>query len=135
MEQLNKSNNTLAELKEFLSNNKNKWIHFYYTDGEGPSVGSADGTEYENFVLADDTVNSYYGSKLNTYDGLCEHIIGNASFQFDWRIKLRAPDAVLEGGAARIDGKGTEGNDSAPGCQYYKWWMWGYEHPEYLQSI
>lgn len=53
MNNLRKENNTIQELENFLEENKGKWVLFYYTDGCGPSVGSADGTGYENFFLGD----------------------------------------------------------------------------------
>ncbi len=130
METLRKRDNTIDELKMFLFENRGRWVHMYYTDGDGPSVGSADGTEYYYAFLGDDAINGWQGASSDyvSYEGVCGRILSEASSEFDWSIQLVDPEQVVSGVAARIDGKGRNGNGSIEGSESSDWWYWGWDH-------
>lgn len=128
--ELCKRNNNIEELKKFLKDNVGRWVHMYYTDGLGPSVGSADGTEYYYAFLGDDPINGWKDAPKEyvSYDSVCSRILFQANEESDWWIKLENPSEVVSGVAARIDGKGRNGNGSVDGCAASNWWYWGWDN-------
>ena len=132
---LNSSEYTIEAVAKFLKYRRGRWVLFYYSDGNGPVVGSLDGTEYQDILLEEDKINGVKFKTLQprTYEEICSQIIYDAKSNFEWSIELRDPQVIIAGNF--VANSARERNNpfgDGSSTQVSKFWYWGYDHPQYI---